>query len=156
MQNCVSPYFADKFWDTLPVIKITEIVWQDQSDQFGTLLCLVGDGCIPFTLLAFSCPPIKVNFYFCWLTRVSKVVAIGGGHNFLGICLGSFMISRPILSSWHWLGFVYTECCHDVNFQCDKTALGLCSWRHFYTCTTQTTWSVVFVTSTTFLLHHVD
>ena len=37
-----------------------------------------------------------------------------GNHSFLGICLGTFVISRPILSCSHWWEFVYTECHHDV------------------------------------------
>ena len=40
-----------------------------------------------------------------------------GVHNILGICLGSFMITRPTLSCSHWLEFVCTECCHDIIYK---------------------------------------
>ena len=45
--------------------------------------------------------------------RVSLVIG-SGIHGIWGLCLGTFMISRPTLGYIHWWGFVYTECRHDV------------------------------------------
>ena len=42
----------------------------------------------------------------------------GGGHNLLRICLGTFMINRPTLSSGYWWEFVYTEWCVASQLTC--------------------------------------
>ena len=45
--------------------------------------------------------------------KVSLVFELGA-RKIWGICLGTFVISRPTLVCSHWSEFVHTECHHDV------------------------------------------
>ena len=70
--------------------------------------------------------------HFCWLIRVSLLITLGGHIVFWEMVFGSFMISRPNLSSSDWLGFVYRMLpwCH-LDLQHYEISFVLHSWHHF-------------------------